>query len=141
MGETIRKIRGRMEKSSRLIVCCDLFSHNEEKKLKAAGADLLIHPESWHPQHVMARILGEVILLCDPKNYKLGSFYGGSQAIRNLYHKISKVARKNYDLLILGETGTGKEVCSSLVHEMSGREGSFKAVNCATFSKELAASQ
>jgi transcriptional regulator with AAA-type ATPase domain len=45
------------------------------------------------------------------------------------------------NLLITGETGTGKEGVARLVHEASGRTGVLLAVNCAAIPRELAETQ
>jgi DNA-binding NtrC family response regulator len=52
-----------------------------------------------------------------------------------------RAARSALPIMILGETGSGKERLARDVHEHSGRSGAFVALNCATLSRELAASE
>ncbi|HKI06105.1 MAG TPA: sigma 54-interacting transcriptional regulator [Thermoanaerobaculia bacterium] len=55
-----------------------------------------------------------------------------------LYRRAGKVARGNVPVLILGESGSGKEVLARWLHARSRRaEGPFLAVNCAALPKEL----
>jgi transcriptional regulator with PAS, ATPase and Fis domain len=48
-----------------------------------------------------------------------------------------RVASSELPVLVLGETGTGKEMLAHHVHERSGRSGCFVAVNCAALPDEL----
>lgn len=53
-----------------------------------------------------------------------------------------KVALTDTTVLLLGETGTGKEVFAEAIHQASNRKGkSFVAVNCSAFTKELLESE
>lgn len=55
-----------------------------------------------------------------------------------IYHQAGKVARGDIPLLILGESGAGKEVLAHWVHSRSRRAaGPFLAVNCAALPREL----
>jgi DNA-binding NtrC family response regulator len=50
---------------------------------------------------------------------------------------LKRVADSNVPLLLLGDTGTGKEVVASAVHALSGRSGTFVAANCGALSPTL----
>lgn len=58
--------------------------------------------------------------------------------IENTLHSTAKL---NIDILLLGETGTGKDTLAQRVHRLSGRRGNFVAVNCAAIPESLAESQ
>lgn len=48
----------------------------------------------------------------------------------HIVEKINKAAASSLPCLILGETGVGKEVVAEMIHQLSGRDGPFVAVNC-----------
>jgi len=48
-----------------------------------------------------------------------------------------RIASSDLPVIILGETGTGKDMLAHHLHERSGRSGSFVAVNCAALPDEL----
>jgi two-component system C4-dicarboxylate transport response regulator DctD len=58
------------------------------------------------------------------------SLIGQSPAIRAIRQLIGTLAPTGVDILINGETGSGKEVVARAIHEASGRRGPFVAVNC-----------
>ena len=67
---------------------------------------------------------------------------GRSPAMLSLYQRIEKVASADVSVLILGETGTGKELVARTLHEASRRSGGpFVAVNAAAIPQELIESQ
>lgn len=67
---------------------------------------------------------------------------GVSKAIMGVRDSIRKVAPHNINLLITGETGTGKEVAARVVHRSSLRsDGPFVAVNCPATPEQLAESE
>jgi DNA-binding NtrC family response regulator len=60
---------------------------------------------------------------------------------RELLRHIERVAPSEAPVLIIGETGTGKELVARHVHQLSGRRGPFVAVNCGAISENLAESE
>lgn len=65
---------------------------------------------------------------------------GQSPAMARVRTQIKQIATSPIPVLILGETGTGKEVCAEAIAQTSGRKP-YVAVNCATFSETLADSE
>ena len=67
---------------------------------------------------------------------------GSSQAMEKIYKLTRKVARSNASVLLLGETGTGKELVATAVHQLSLRNGGpFVKVNCGALSENLLESE
>jgi sigma-54-specific transcriptional regulator len=54
-----------------------------------------------------------------------------------LLDQVERIARSDATALIIGETGTGKELIARHIHAQSGRGGGFVAVNCGAFSETL----
>ncbi len=52
--------------------------------------------------------------------------------------RIDRVASSDAPILIIGETGTGKELIARHLHAQSGRKGPFVAVNCGAVTQSLA---
>ena len=55
--------------------------------------------------------------------------------------RLRRLAASDGELLIVGETGVGKEVYARAVHAASGRKGRFVAINCAAIPRELVESE
>ncbi len=66
---------------------------------------------------------------------------GNSDAMRDLCRIIGQIAPSTATVLIEGETGTGKELVARSIHELSGRHGSFVALNCGSIPPELIESE
>jgi len=67
---------------------------------------------------------------------------GSSAALRQVMDMVSRVAGSNATVLLLGETGTGKEVTARATHGASPRaEKAFIAINCAALPETLLESE
>ena len=64
-----------------------------------------------------------------------------SPALAVACDRLRRLAASEGELLILGETGAGKEVYARAVHQASGRKGRFVAINCAAIPRELVESE
>ncbi len=60
---------------------------------------------------------------------------------QEIHKYLEHVAPSDAPVLIIGETGTGKELVARHIHELSGRKGPFVAVNCGAISEQLAESE
>jgi formate hydrogenlyase transcriptional activator len=67
---------------------------------------------------------------------------GSSEALRKVLRQIAKLASSDSTVLILGETGTGKELIARSIHKRSNRvDRAFIGVNCAAIPQSLIASE
>ena len=70
------------------------------------------------------------------------AFVGKSDGIRKVKHFMAQVAPTNLTVLILGESGTGKDVVARLIHESSGRNSNaFVKINCPAIPEALLESE
>jgi two-component system NtrC family response regulator len=72
----------------------------------------------------------------------LEGIVGVSDAMRNLCRAIEKVAPTNATVLLLGDSGTGKELLARALHRLSGRSHKpFVGINCAAIPETLLESE
>jgi transcriptional regulator with PAS, ATPase and Fis domain len=67
--------------------------------------------------------------------------FGRSQAIVQIREFINKVARSKSAVLIVGETGVGKDVVASEIHRHSDRKGRYIPINCSALGEGLIESE
>ncbi len=67
----------------------------------------------------------------------LGSMITAAPAMLKVARTIERVATADVSVMLLGASGTGKELLARAVHDQSGRKGGFVAINCAAIPENL----
>ncbi len=121
------------------------------KALKLKAEDYLIKPFVY--EEIKASLMGLIKIpkreqkkerpfSYNDKEGEICSIIGESSEIKLLLEKIKKIANTPTNVLLLGETGTGKELFARAIHEASyRRKKSFVAINCANLPENLLESE
>lgn len=76
------------------------------------------------------------------EKFTLGKIVGRSKAMKSVIEVIKSVAPKHVNILLTGETGTGKEMIANLIHHNSNRaSGPLIKMNCAAFGEGVLESE
>jgi formate hydrogenlyase transcriptional activator len=128
--------------------------------------------ETLHTMRVLAAVLGNILARCEndetlrqsilqlehsrdrcrvedlylrreaQERVDTGVIIGHSQAIRGVLEQARQVAATDSTVLLLGETGTGKELIATHIHELSARRGRIMVrVNCSAIPSTLMESE
>lgn len=108
-----------------------------KKEFLAFGLDHITNPE---------KALGRELAAVAPRTPRLvlpdGMVTGASPSMRRLLGQIAKTVHSRMDVLVLGETGTGKELIARMIHASGPTaDGPFVAINCAAIPSELLESE
>jgi len=91
---------------------------------------------------VLRNVTDKLSLRKKGEDGELSLIVGKSKAIENLKEQIRKVAPYDVSVLILGESGSGKELVARALHNLSPRKDKpFVAINCAALPAELLESE
>lgn len=125
--------------------------HGEVVRWCGASADIEIlkraerqAPQDERKLHQGADAMPQALVLRDEIEPSLTfeEIVGSSERLRNVLSRVTRVASTDSTVLILGETGTGKELVARAIHKQSSRSGrAFIRVNCAAIPTSLIASE
>jgi transcriptional regulator with GAF, ATPase, and Fis domain len=120
----------------RLRIFWEIFGNALERK----RADQAIQKALAEIQTLKDRLEAENLYLRDQIDieYKHEEIIGQSSAIRKVLQQVEQVAHTDSTVLLLGETGTGKELMARAIHNLSGRKTrAMIKLNCAALPATL----
>ncbi|MEO8741307.1 MAG: sigma-54 dependent transcriptional regulator, partial [Casimicrobiaceae bacterium] len=98
-----------------------------------------------YPTGVDARVASKVAIRLEGDTGQLehfGALYGGCVDMRKLFRKLERLARSTAPVIVLGESGSGKELVAMTLHQLSARSGKpFVAINCGALAENLVESE
>ncbi len=93
-------------------------------------------------QFLITKRQKDVLLEKVKKDGRLGEIIGTSPAMLKIFKTIKQIAPLDCNVLVKGETGTGKELVARALHTYSKRNsGSFMSFNCGAFTEDLIANE
>ena len=96
------------------------------------------HSDSTDKVGDVASSLQDSIFASNKVVFPQGMIPGKSQRMMEIYQRIHSLANSDVNVLLMGETGTGKEMFAHMLHLSGSRApGPFIAVNCAAIPSEL----
>ncbi len=130
-----------------ILICDPDDASKQQEALRMGARDYLVRPLEKQPfEEVIRRHLTgacaivETDITSDDVELVSGEtfFVAASQIMRNLRTQAELLAVANVPVLILGESGSGKETAARLIHKLSVRSGfGFAKVNCAALPSDL----
>ena len=127
---------------------CDVWTDEDVDFLVQVARQIAIAVENAlayrQLQEIKERLATEKLYLEDEirLDHNNGNMVGEGAAFQSVLKGVQIVAPTDATVLILGETGTGKELVARAIHEMSSRSrGSFVKVNCAAIPGSLLESE
>ncbi|MDR2875273.1 MAG: sigma-54 dependent transcriptional regulator [Methylobacillus sp.] len=117
--------------------------------MKLGAADYIVRPFDLEMLEIammralsLTRLKIENRFLRDEAERDVDNMIGDSPAMRKVYEAIRQVAPEKATALIVGETGTGKELVAHAIHKLSPRnDAMFVAVNCAAIPADMLESE
>ena len=109
--------------------------------MKAGAYDYLTKPVDLEELALTLQRVGTMVSLQDKISYLEAKeefvLIGQSRPLAEIRGLIDKVAPHPTPVLIVGETGVGKEVVARLIHKTSARKGNFVDINCSAIPRDL----
>ncbi|OGW24126.1 MAG: Fis family transcriptional regulator [Nitrospirae bacterium GWC2_42_7] len=149
--EVLRKVKEVLPET--LVVMITAFGTTESaiEAMKQGAYDYIYKPFKIDEIRLVIRkalekkkLSEEISLLRDKvqSSFKLENIIGKSAKMQQLFKLIPRVAQSNSNVLITGESGSGKELVASALHNLSLRKDkNFVTINCATFPEGLLESE
>ena len=149
--DILQKIRG--ENIGTPVILITAFSdvNSAVRAIKLGAEDFVLKPLDLEQLEILINktlsrknLERRYELLKDEMQQKFGPYaiVGKSEILLKVIHTAERLARADTTALVIGESGSGKELIARLIHEKSERsEGPFISINCGAIPKELAESE
>ncbi|HDS00537.1 MAG TPA: sigma-54-dependent Fis family transcriptional regulator [candidate division Zixibacteria bacterium] len=146
----LRKIKAENSQTEVIIMTAYATASTAVEAMKSGAYDYIIKPFSLDELVLkVEKILDEKRrsdrleqLEEDLKSRSYDTFIGESKPVKRLFELVEKVSRTDANVLLLGKSGTGKELVANMIHSSSPRrERPFVAVNCAALTETLLESE
>lgn len=141
VGDKTRHVSQALPSGTTLLLCTAHMSADDREKLRQCGATAIVSPAAWSTPKIAERVLAELILSGAIQPMSCGLLQGATRQMRDLYKQMQVLAPLEEPILILGETGTGKELVAQELHNLSKRPDKLIPVNCPEIDKELLSSE
>ena len=106
--------------------------------IRCGAMNYLVKPTGPAALLSAARALGRLPANGIRPDHAIAEFVGTSRSAVQVRHLITLASRSDANVLLTGETGTGKEIAARAIHRLSGlRDKPFVAHNCATTPSDL----
>ncbi len=134
-----------------LVALLDREDPEDQNRLTAAGCDAVLY--AGQPPAELADALASILekhlelsrkaisLKRVRQQPRLKDFVSNSVMMKEFLDLVQRVVDSKTSLLILGETGVGKERLARAIHHDSGQSGAFVAVNCGALPESLLESE
>jgi len=105
------------------------------------SSEILIHVQRALAQHLLQKELDRLRVAVHGR-YQFKNFVGRSEKMQRIFEMIARVSDLSANVLIMGESGSGKEMVAHALHSNGSRStGPFVAVNCAAIPETLLESE
>ena len=143
--EFVRRVKRESPETEVIIITAYASTETVKESFELGVYDYVEKPFDLEDLRILLRNVTEKIGLkkkLSPGKEDVPGLIGRSEKLEKLKETIRKVAPYDVNVLILGESGSGKEVVARAIHRLSPRKGKpFVAINCAALPPELLESE